>query len=281
MNTRIVAGLVAGALAFAGPMHVIAAPAQFDAEMRAGQALRETAPADAADRFEAALRHTNEPRDHELRHTVIVHLVDARWSAYDRTGDVAQLRRALGVLTTYLDELDRAYGDVTPLEARDDARALRVRVEEELSRVDVVTTIDREVQTAPTATPARALDRASDDTARRPPGRAMLASGGVLLGVGVIALVAMSAGLAAGARAEHDGEQAVRDPGTVEDDPRLAGIAERGRRANGVAIAGGLVAVAAVAAGATLVAIGVKRRRSAIAVGPGPTLVGAAVRVAF
>jgi hypothetical protein len=76
----------------------------------------------------------------------------------------------------------------------------------------------------------------------------------------------MAGGLAIGRKAEQDGEDLTlkalaNNAPLSEDDPGLQSLLRRGHTGNALAIAGGVIATVAVAAGVTMLVLGLRARK--------------------
>ncbi|MCA9688783.1 MAG: hypothetical protein KC636_04190 [Myxococcales bacterium] len=277
---RWIAALLAAAIATAPPS-ARASPASTDTKAATARykegvkALRKGEVEAAAEKFEEALALVP-AAELEVRAAVLFDLVDARRQTHEATGALQHLCAARDALTDYLDEAEAAgeasegYPDVRK------AHELRVELLESIhvaerkdpsTRCDVGDAAPTE---APAEEPAEELDAPppstdADDRRLDKRGRVYLITGSALAGVGLIFLGVMAGGLAMGASAERDGEALV-DAGIDSgqhvsmSDPALEAIASRGRTGNALAVAGGVIGVAAAGAGAALIVLALRRR---------------------
>lgn len=254
----------------------------------------------AADHFDQAYR-TLPAEEIEVRAAVLFDLVDARRNAFAEGEGPPQICEAERLLVAYLDEVKRAFGakgDRRPDTRK--AKKLLATVKQDLGvlrREAPALDCAREVierpgpQPDPDPTtgpePGPAVEAVPKDTQKDLRARRLIVAGAATTGAGGLFLIMMAAGLGVGAGAEREGAARVSAALSAgmplsESDPELQAIVRRGHVGNGVAIAGGVVAGASIAAGVVMLVLGKKRSaapRAALA--PGPGLLGGGLALNF
>lgn len=263
----------------------------------------------AADAFTAAYKDIP-PKSQQIRAAVLFDLVDARRNAFAEGEGPGQICESERVLVGYLDEVKQTFGAKgEKLPDTRKAKKLLGEVRKQIATYKVETP-DLDCATAPLERaaapepepepapppkpeppgPTEAEKQAEAARARR--ARTFVIAGAVTTGVGGLLLGVMAGGLVLGRKAERDGAertQAGIDAGTPvsEDDPDLQAIVRRGKLGNGLAIAGGVLATAALAAGVTLLVLGLRggkaRKQTRASLGPAvaPGFAGAALSLRF
>lgn len=254
----------------------------------------------AAEHFDAAYRELP-ASDRDVRGAVMFELVDARRNAFAEGEGPPQLCEAERVLVGYLDEVKAEFGargDKRPdtrkakkvlAEVRKQIAALKKETPDLDCAREVIEAPPPEpppVEEAPAEPPKQPVPEVSKPDARA---RTFVIAGAATTGAGGLFLVLMGVGLGLGDRAELDGARATADAVLAgmplsEDDPELQRIVKRGRIGNGLAIAGGIVATAAIAAGVTLIVLGTRKRpakAAAFAPAVAPGFVGGSLAVRF
>lgn len=234
----------------------------------------------AAESFTAAYKDIP-PRSREIRASVLFDLVDARRNAFAEGEGPGQICESERLLADYLVEVKALLGaraDKVPDTRK--ARKLLAEVRKQIAALKVenpaldcaATTVERP---APEPEPATAPEPAPVDPTPAPAGpdpaqarraRTLVIAGSVTTGVGAAMLGVMAGGLAIGRNAEQDGEsltlQALASGAPLsEDDPALQALISRGHTGNQLAIAGGVIATVAVAAGVTMLVLGLRARK--------------------
>lgn len=257
----------------------------------------------AAEHFDAAYRELP-AGDREVRAAVMFELVDARRNAFAEGEGPPQICEAERVLVGWLDAVKAEFGargDKQP----DTRKAKKVLAEvrkqiaalkKEAPDLDCAREIVEPPQ--PDEPPAPAEPPRPDEGARKPVPedskpdprrRTFVIAGAATTGVGGLFLIVMAAGLGVGNRAEIDGTDATAKAVLAgmplsQDDPELQRLVQRGRVGNGLAIAGGIVATAALAAGVTLLVLGTRKRPprpAALAPALAPNFVGGSLSLRF
>lgn len=264
----------------------------------------------AADAFTAAFKDIP-PKSQQIRAAVLFDLVDARRNAFAEGEGPGQICESERVLVGYLDEVKQTFGARgEKLPDTRKAKKLLVEVRKQIATYKVETP-DLDCATAPLERaaapepepepepppkpapppgPTEAEKQAEAAKARR--ARTFVIAGAVTTGVGGLLLGVMAGGLVLGRKAERDGAertQAGLDAGTPvsEDDPDLQAIVRRGKLGNGLAIAGGALATAALAAGVTLLVLGLRagktrtQTRASLVPAVAPGFAGAALSLRF
>jgi len=234
----------------------------------------------AAESFAAALKDIP-PKSREIRASVLFELVDARRSAFAEGEGPGQICDCERVLVDYLAEVKQLLGArAEKLPDTRKARKLLAEVRKQIAAVKLenpaldcaATTVDRpapEPEPAPEPPPPApepAPAPAGPDPAQVRRGRNLVIAGSVTTGVGGLFLGVMAGGLVIGRGAERDGEswtvQALADGQPFsEDDPALQSLVRRGTIGNNLAIAGGVIATVAVAAGVTMIVLGLRAKK--------------------
>lgn len=298
------ASLIAAAVAVA-PLPARAEPAgPVDPKLEYEQGLEERDAGNfvtAAEHFDVAYRELP-ASDRDVRAAVMFELVDARRNAFAEGEGPPQICEAERVLVGYLDEVKAEFGargDKRP----DTRKAKKVLAEvrkqiavlkKETPELDCATEI---VEAPPPAEPPPVEgpppeppnQPAPEDSKPDPRARTLVIAGAATTGVGGLFLVLMGVGLGLGNRAELDGAKqtaaaVLAGMPLSEDDPELQQIVKRGRVGNGLAIAGGVLATAAIAAGVTLIVLGTRKRpakAAAFAPAVAPGFVGGSLAVRF
>lgn len=225
----------------------------------------------AASEFEIA--YSQIPPAQDKRATVLLELVDARRRAFAAGGRVrgrehpaAHLCSAAATLTEFIDtaEKKRAPKAKRSPDVRK-AMELRTEVRNQLDAVRKTTadldctTVEYPRDDVPEPAPAPLAETDKPARPRGPIHKPFVIAGAVSTGVGMIFVGLMASGLVRGKRAEADGEDLVATSPTLpEDDPLLQAIDRRGRGANHLAIAGGVIGTAALGAGIALLVLGLR-----------------------
>ena len=244
----------------------------------------------------------------EIRAAVLFDLVDARRQAYASGEGPAQICECQRLLVTYLADIKQAFaskGDKFPDTRK--AKKLLVEVRKDLATLikempglDCSTTsVARPPEPEPTPEPTPPPPpeptgpteaELQANAARDRRARTLTIAGAVTTGVGGLFLGMMAGGLVVGRRAEQAGVNATHaglaaGQPLSGDDPELRAIVGRGKLGNGLAIAGGVLATVAVAAGVSLLVLGLRTRRgpprAAVAPAVAPGFAGAGLVVRF
>jgi hypothetical protein len=255
----------------------------------------------AAEHFDVAYRELP-ASDRDVRAAVMFELVDARRNAFAEGEGPPQICEAERVLAGYLDEVKAVFG------ARGDKRPDTRKAKKVLAEVrKQITALKKEtpgldcasevIEAPPPAEPAQGPAPSPEQPKQpvpevskpEPRARTFVIAGAATTGVGGLFLVLMGVGLGLGNRAELDGARLTADAVLAgmplsEDDPELQRVVKRGRVGNGLAIAGGILATAAIAAGVTLIVLGTRKRpakAAAFAPAVAPGFVGGSLAVRF
>jgi hypothetical protein len=233
----------------------------------------------AAESFTAAYKDIP-PKSREIRASVLFDLVDARRNAFAEGEGPGQICECERLLVAYLDEVKQLLGaraEKVPDTRK--ARKLLAELRKQIAAVKLenpaldcaATTVDRpapepEPEPEPPPAPAEPPAPAGPDPAQTRRARTLVIAGGVTTGVGVVMLGVMAGGLAIGRKAEQDGEDLTlkalaNNAPLSEDDPGLQSLLRRGHTGNALAIAGGVIATVAVAAGVTMLVLGLRARK--------------------
>lgn len=230
------------------------------------------------------------------RENVLLNVLDAYMNAYngmrkaDNTKDITYLRTAQKVLAQYLGAFQSAYGRGKGVSAQVQQKANEldemVKKAEEEARTTTTTTQPDDGKTTPD-------DGKKDDPPPPPPiqlppennGIGLIAGGAVLIGVGLGSLALVIVGGINGPKWEKEFEtkdasignicgdtpeaQCAMD-GSIPNSEAVPGLVEdrdyaekKGKQANGLTIAGAVIAPLFVAGGAVMLAFGIKRNREA------------------
>ncbi|HEY0136703.1 MAG TPA: hypothetical protein VGB85_21620 [Nannocystis sp.] len=243
----------------------------------------------------------------EIRSAVLFDLVDARRQAFALGEGPAQICECERLLGSYLADVKQTFGskgDKFPDTRK--AKKLLVEVRKQLTKQMLetpeldcaATTVARPPEPEPVPEPpplppeptGPSEAQLQAQAARDRRARTQVIAGAVTTGVGGLFLGVMAAGLVVGRRAEQAGTTATQEglasgQPLSEDDPELRDIVARGKLGNGLAIAGGVLATVAVAAGVSLLVLGLRARkeppRAAVAPALAPGFVGAGVVLRF
>lgn len=205
--------------------------------------------AEAADRYAEALALLPESlANHESRALALLDSVSARREAFARDRDPAQLCRARDLLRSYLLTARTTHGTAAA-ELDGPRQAGKIHGEVELQIADMAPETCPGDQAKPAPAPKPEPVRPPPPP-RRDPRRI---AGLTLLGVAGGSLALMGAGLGIGASAESHGAAARMAVPAQDIDALLAdGFYQRGVAANRLAIAGAVIAGAALTTGAAL-----------------------------
>jgi hypothetical protein len=209
----------------------------------------------AAERYAEVLRVLGESREtHESRALALLDSVAARRVAQTQ-GLPQQLCRARDLTREYLAAATAAHGDAAgELDGVRQATRLARELADEISRLSDPTCPGDQ---APAPAPGPAV---LPGPAPEPGPDRRVVAGGVLLGVGGLALGLMATGLGLGARTTARLREARRaDPGRDIDALLAGGLIQRGQASNRLAIAGSVLAGLTLVAGATLLILGKTR----------------------
>ncbi len=254
----------------------------------------------AAELFDAAYRELP-AKDREIRAGVLFELVDARRNAFAEGEGAPQICEAERQLVGFLDGVRAEFGakgDKRPDTRK--AKKLLGEVQKQIAglkkespdldcareTIEAPTPPPETTEPAPSAEPVRDVPK---DTPPDPRPRRLVIAGAVTMGVGGLFLGLTGAGLAIGSAAERDGDAKTTSAALAgmplsKDDPELEALVRRGKLGNGLAIAGGILATMAIAAGVALIVLGKRAKpaqRAAFAPGVGPGFVGGAVTLRF
>ncbi|MBA3548912.1 MAG: hypothetical protein H0T76_20715 [Nannocystis sp.] len=233
---------------------------------------------------EFAIAYKEIPPTQSQRATVLFELVDAQRSAFAAGGRVRgrehpakHLCDAEVALTEFIEmaEKKRAPKAKRSPDARM-AGELRVDVRKQLDEARKASadldcaTVELPRDDVPEPAP-EALSNETDKP-RRAIHKPFVIAGAVTTGVGMIFVGLLASGLVRGKRAEEDGDALVaKSPTLPEEDPVLKAIDRRGKSANHLAIAGGVIGTAALGAGIALLVIGLRGGPSSSRVALSPT----------
>lgn len=251
----------------------------------------------AAEHFDAAYRELP-TGEREIRAGVLFELVDARRNAFAEGEGAPQICETERLLVGYLDEVRAEFG--AKGDKKPDTRKAKKLLAEVRKQIAALKKEQPDLECArevieppappePEPPPAPPEPDVPKDSPPDPRPRRLVIAGAATAGAGGLFLAMMAAGLAVGARAERDGAAAT-DAAVLagvplsERDPALQAIVDRGRVGNGLAIAGGVLATAALAAGVAMIVIGKRTRsapKAAFAPGLGPGQLGGALTLRF
>ena len=253
----------------------------------------------AADRFEAAYQAL--PREElERRAAVLFELVEARISAFTEDGRPSHLCAATEILGDFLADNTEIRGSRRSRDARK-AAELRETYSDELDLIrkdNPDFSCDDAELTPTTEEPPPAEDGVEPPAEVKQPSRGEpptllrlrdpLVGGGVgLISVGALLLGAAAAGLASGEHVEAEGTWLLgQRPDLPADAPEVGRLSEVGRRANLLAVIGGVTGAAALGTGIALFIVGKRRQRSTtptVALTPSlsPRRLGAGLQMRF
>ena len=204
----------------------------------------------------------NTPDAAPIKAALIYNIATAQERAYAIDKDITHLRRAAILVQQYADAIPALYGEGEQAQAERDRvqerlEDLRTRIEEaEAAQPEPEAEPDAEDESIehPFPEPVPSSDMQPD-----PRTRPLIISGAVLAGLGVAMSGVMAGGLVMGSQAND---------GVPEDLEQRRDQFDKGRTGNTLAIASGVVAGVLVVTGATLLGVGLSRRRSPVAVTP-------------
>lgn len=188
-----------------------------------------------------------------IKALLIYNIATAREHAFDVTQDPSQLRQAKILLESF-------EGSIPDLYPPEEQAAETAKVRERIAAIDArLTETEPEPEPEPQLEPEPGPTPEPVDVGAGParPGRPLVISGAVLLGLGVAGLAVMGAGLGIGAGAN--------DLSELQDDD-IEGRRDqfsRGRSANAMAIGGGVAGGVLVVTGAVLLGVGLAKNRRA------------------
>ncbi len=187
------------------------------------------------------------PGSGRIKALLIYNIATARERAYDVNEDVVELRQAKILLQRFADVVDELY-------AEDERAAERERVQDKIAELDakIAAATGDEGDPVDTRTPDPPPPPTDDK-----PGRPLVISGVVLLGVGAAGLGLMAAGLGIGAGAN---DISGLDP---MDIPERRDQFDRGRLGNGLAYGGGIGGGVFAVTGAILLGLGMAKNKRA------------------
>ncbi len=219
------------------------------------------------------------PVNRQERDTTLLITIDAYKEAYrvareGGSGDglargIEVLRRGVSVLDRYVAAFGRQYGPTTPVSPAAETAGRELR--------ELLAAAERELGPPPApdagiVTPPPSVIPLDDRGADRPSGTGMIVGGSVLLalGLGATSMIIIGAVRAKDAKRERN------DARADMDDEAFRAADKKGSRANGLIIGGAVATGVLLAAGATLLGIGLRRRIRYQAFGPifGPQYVG-------
>ncbi|MCA9657420.1 MAG: hypothetical protein KC486_03690 [Myxococcales bacterium] len=196
-----------------------------------------------------------EPAYAQQRSVLVYQIAQASVEAYSLDPQVLYLRKAERLLTSYLETIDASDGE-TIAAVEDQLAELREKIaaaspEQEEEPEPAPDEVEPEPE--PVTEPA-----AADDGDARP-GRALMISGGVLLGLGAASLGVATYGLVWGDRVDARGE-AAKDAGN-DDVDFYRGLLDEGTTANRLALGAGIAGAVLVGVGAGLLGVGAAKSR--------------------
>ncbi|MCA9693706.1 MAG: hypothetical protein KC636_29220 [Myxococcales bacterium] len=251
---------------------------------RAEEAFKAGVKARKRDRPVTAARHFEEafsllpaePR--ERRTAVLFELIDARRKAYEKTGDAGELCASEGVLRRHLEAVPEGAETRDDLRVRELHSEQRVELEQLADSGEAVACVDEWRVEAPPGEPESDAPRKRvrvipvvDERARR----RLVIVGGTLTAVGGAALIVFAAGLGITltARGVYD-RRVASNTELLANDLELRDLRDRSRMGADLAIAGGLIAGAALGVGVTLLVLARPPRERALSVFPTMSLTG-------
>ena len=236
-----------------------AAPAEApnaEAIFRRGQAKYETADYNGAIELwtEAYALVDSTPENASIKALIIYNLAQAHLEAFDLDQDTIHLKQALRLLESYRKNLDLLYEDTEAIAAE------RQTVDDRIAELEAaIAEAEAEPEPEPDEPdePPPPADPSTDPgpVDAPPSGKALVITGGVLLGLGAAMLGTGIAGGLIGASANDISELMPGDTAGREDQFAL------GRAANGMAFLGYVGGGVFIATGAALLGVGVKRNK--------------------
>jgi len=253
--------------------------AAFEAAFEAGQARYDSGEyLDAVALWIAAaarLPEVSAHRGHRL--AVYQYVADAYARGLVDVTEVEPLRAAVSALDTYCEGFTRAYGTETPLDPKIAAtRAeLQRRLDAALAARGPQTERPRTRSERPAPAPTAPVQR---------PWEGVAIGGSVLLGLGLGAAALATLGALRGRALEARFDDPANQCPLAQPQGLCADLYRDGKRSNGLAIAGAVLAPLLLGGGAALLALGLRRRagtRHALAPALGPGFIGLSLGARF
>lgn len=193
------------------------------------------------------------PESGRIKALLIYNIATARERAYVVSQDVAELRQAKILLERFADVIDELYPE-------SERAAERERVGKKIGELDAKIAAATADETSPEVEPDEPDPLTPPPPPGEKPGRPLVITGAVLLGVGAVGLALMGAGLGIGSGAN---DITGLDPADLE---ARRDQFSRGRLGNGLAYGGGIGGGALAVTGAILLGLGMaKNKRAATA----------------
>lgn len=140
---------------------------------------------------------------------------------------------------------------------------LITRANEHMEKVDeLIAEIEAEEEAARAAAAAEEDGKKKKKKREKKPGTGMLIAGGTLAGVGLAGIGVMAAGIVQGKNAQAEVEDLAPVAPGDPDYPAFQDADSRGKRANTIAIVGATLAGIGLIGGATLIGLGIKKRKA-------------------
>lgn len=294
-----IASLVAGALALPGASVFAAAPPS--ASPIEERVTDEAGPTTAQSLFEQGLdayesddfagaaelwseAHALMAQEPELsagRRVLGFDLAQAQMRAYDSDHDESRVVAAKPLLQTFVAWVDRPGHTMDEGEKQDRMRAIEL-----LERIESESSPPQPVPAPAVAPPAPVPTHAPPPpVAPQPNGTGLLVGGGIAIGGSVASVVAASAAVGSGRKAQRRFEAAQQEysAGSTTAEAEIEAADRAGRRANIGFLVAATSAVLLVAGGVTMLAIGARRRKRHVSASASlsPSSAAAAVSVRF
>ena len=215
----------------------------------------------AVEAWTAALKAlpSKDERSATYRPLILYNIAAAREKLFEIHRDVSQLRQAKILLERFDASIDEVYGhDPAAAEAertrvREKIAALDARIAEAEGKTEPAT--DPQTTTDPDPTTDPVTPTKTDEPATDRGARGMMIGGGVMLGLGVVAIGGLAASAVISERAN--------DISDIPDDDAEARADQfaKGQRANNAAIAMGVLSPLLLAGGVALMVVGAKRKK--------------------
>jgi hypothetical protein len=266
MGSRIVAVGLACALALtaAGPVAARGADepdlAQIGELAQEAQTRFETADyAGAIDLWTKAYAALpEEPAYAQQRSVLVYQIAQASVEAYSLDPQVLYLRKAERLLTSYLETVDASDSE-TIAAVEGQLAELREKIAAASPEPEPEPESGSEPEEVEATDLASAAEPAAAEDGDARPGRALMISGGVLIGLGAASLGAATYGLVWGERVDARGE-AAKDAGN-DDVDFYRGLLDEGTTANRLALGAGIAGAVLVGVGAGLLGVGAAKSR--------------------
>jgi len=207
-----------------------------------------------------------EPAYAQQRSALVYQIAQASVEAYEMDPQASHLRRAERLFCSYLETIDPSDSETVA-----ELEVTLADLREKIAAVEPDSPVQPEggaVETTPAPEDAVELETpevvpetspSGPSTEDRSGGRGLTIAGGVVLGLGVAGLGAMTYGLVWGGNVDERGDAAMDASADAQE---FIELREEGETANRLALGAGIASGIAVAVGASLLGVGLRRRRT-------------------